>query len=190
MSSPQTGSPDRSFQTRLNRVAERRAPIEAAKPEIAVLPDWKSNIKYPAALVGAALVGMLAVFSARYARFHLMGGTLAGEDADITMAIDGAIGVAVSFILFSALRFRGAEYKAAQTFGIFAMIMIMQNFVHAAPKTFSVLFSPEWTEDVITMTEPNSILFRGATFVLYEPKDEAIAEEERPALPKVRRMGG
>jgi|GEM_PF-1941020 len=192
MSSPQTGSPDSSFQNRLNRVAEKRAPIEAAKPEVAVLPDWKESIKHPSAIVGAALVGMLAVFVARYARYHLMGGSLAGDDADITMMIDGAIGVACSFVLFSALRFKGAEYKAAQTFGIFAMIMIMHNFVHAAPRVFNTVFSPQWTQEVIAMTEPNSILFRGATFVLYEEKvsAEAASEEEAPALPKVRRMGG
>lgn len=191
MSSPQTGSPDASFQSRLNRVAEKRAPLEAAKPQVDVLPDWKQNVKYPAALVGSALVGMLAVFVARYVRFHLMGGSLAGEDADITMMIDGAIGAACSFLLFTALRFHGAEYKAAQTFGIFTMIVIMHNFVHAAPKTFSFIFSQEWTDEVIASTEPRSILFRGATFLLSNPDEAAVAEEDAaPALPKVRRMGG
>ncbi|NNE80119.1 MAG: hypothetical protein HKN18_07580 [Silicimonas sp.] len=183
MSSPQSGMPDNSFQNRLNKVAEARAPIEAAKPQVEVIPDWKENFKYPATIVAAALVGMLAVFVARYARFHLMGGSLAGEDADITMMIDGAIGIACSFVLFSALRFRGAEFKAAQTFGILAMIMIMHNFVHAAPKAFNLVFSEEWTNQVIAMTEPGSILFRGASFVVIEPK------EEKPTIPTVRRAG-
>ena len=187
MSSPPTGSPDSNFQARLNRLAEARAPIEAARPEVAVVPDWKENIKYPAALVGAFLVGMLAVFFARYARFHLMGGTLAGEDADITMVIDAAIGGACSFMLFAILRFRGKEFKAAQTFGIFAMIMVMHNFVHMAPGAFNAVFSKKWTDDVIAYTEPNSILFRGASFVLYE--DTETAEAKTSAKPTIRRAG-
>lgn len=183
MSSPQSGSPNRSFQSRLNRVAEKHAPLEAEKTEVQVIPDWKENFKYPAALVGAALVGMLAVFAARYARFHLMGGSLMGDDADITMAIDGAIGAACSFLLFTVLRFEGTDFKAAQTVGIVAMITIMHNFVHAAPAPFKMLFSEQWTEDVIAATEPNSILFRGASFILYEGEDAA------PTIPVVRRAG-
>ena len=183
MSGPVGGAPNQSFHDRLNRVAEARAPIEAAKPYVPPVPDWKENIRYPAALVGAALLGMLAVFIARYVRFHVMGGTLAGDDPDITMMIDGGIGAACSFLIFSMLRFSGPEFKAAQTFGIAAMIMIMHNFVHAAPGAFNLLFSEEWTEDVTSFTEPNSILFRGVSFVVFEP------EEEKRAAPVIRRIG-
>ena len=183
MSSPQGGTPDSGFQERLNRVAEARAPIEAAKPEVPVIPDWKENFKYPAAIVGSALVGMLAVFVARYVRFHIMGGTLAGDDADITMLIDGGIGAACGFLLFAMLRFEGKEFKAAQTFGIVAMVMVMHNLVHWAPGVFNTIFSPAWTEDVIAYTEPNSILFRGNSFVLVED------ESEVAAAPTIRRAG-
>ena len=68
MSSPQSGAPNANFQDRLNRLAEARAPIEAAKPEVAVVPDWKENIKYPASLVGAALVGISAPIRQRRAK--------------------------------------------------------------------------------------------------------------------------
>ena len=180
-----SSGPTRSFQSRLNRVAAVRAPIEAAKPEISVLPDWKQNIKYPAAIVGAALLGILAVFIARYVRFHMTGGTLAGDDPDITMMIDGGIAAACSFALFSMLRFSGAEFKAAQTFGIAAMVMTMHNAVHAAPEVFDVVFSEEWTDEVIAYTEPKSILFRGVSFVLSDDSPEA-AESSAPVI---RRAG-
>ena len=183
MSSPAGGAPNQSFNDRLNRVAEARAPIEATKPHVPPIPDWKENFKYPAAIVGAAIVGMLAVFVARYVRFHMMGGTLAGDDPDITMMIDAGLGAACSFVLFSMLRFSGPEFKAAQTFGIAAMVMCMHNLVHAAPTAFNLLFSEEWTEEVTTFTEPNSILFRGVSFVIYE------TEEEARAAPVILRVG-
>ncbi len=189
MSSPQGGTPDSSFQERLNRMADRRAPIEAAKPEVDVLPEWKANIRYPAALVGAALLGMLAVFVARFVRFHLMGGTLAGDDPDFTMLIDGGIAAACSFLIFGMLRFEGHEFKAAQTFGIVAMIGLMHNFVHAAPGAFGLMFSKQWTEDIVTYSEPGSLYFRGFYFQVLPSGEEVADEPEERELPKVRRMG-
>lgn len=183
MSSPASGGPNNDFQQRLERMAEARAPIEAAKVEVSPIPDWKENIRYPAALVGAFLVGMLAVFVARYVRFQMMGGTLAGEDPDFTMIIDGAIGAGCSFLLFAVLRFEGHAYKAAQSLGIFAMICVMHNFVHAAPGIFNKVFSEDWTNEVVAYTEPNSILFRGASFVLYEEEGEVAS------APTIRRGG-
>ena len=63
------------------------------------------------------------------------------------------------------------------------MIMVMHNFVHMAPGAFNAVFSKKWTDDVIAYTEPNSILFRGASFVLYEPEGEVASK------PTIRRGG-
>ncbi len=183
MSSPPSATPNGDFQARLNRVADARAPIDANKVDVPVIPDWKENFKYPAAIVGAALVGMLAVLISRYVRFQLLGGSLAGEDADITMMIDGCIAAACSFALFGMMRFSGPEFKAAQSVGIAIVILCMHNLVHAMPSVFKVAFSQEWTENVVAYTEPNSILFRGISFALSEPASEAAAS------PTIRRAG-
>ena len=201
---------DASFQDRLNKITNKSAPAEPdpmdkfrafetgaapaapVKPEeVQLLPDWKENIKYPATLVGASLLGMVSVFVARYARYHLTGTSLSGSDPDITMLIDGGIAAGAGFLLFSLFRFSAKEYKFAQTVGIMIMVCVMHNFVHSAPKTFGVLFSPEWTEEVIAMTEPGSILFRGVSFVVNPPAEDVAAAEPEPEvkkLPTVRRM--
>ena len=179
---------DEVFQQRIARIAAKNAPPSMDDDPlyedkgVSPLPDWRENVRYPASLVGAALAGAAAVFAARFARFHLTGGSLAGTDPDITMMIDGGLAALVSFILFQMLRFEGAEYKAAQTAGIFGMVCIMHNFVHAAPGAFNLMFSPQWTEEVTAMTEPKSILFRGISFVVFEDEDE------KPKMPVVRRM--
>jgi len=59
MSSPQNTSPDQSFQNRLNRVAERSGPESEESIEVQALPDIKERIKYPAILLGLAVVGLL-----------------------------------------------------------------------------------------------------------------------------------
>ena len=189
MSSPQGRAPSNGFQNRLNRVAAQRAPGDAAKPTVEVLPDWKANIKQPVTLIAAGLSGMLAVFIARFLRFHLMGGTLAGDNPDVTMIIDGGIAIACAFLVFHFLNIKGHSLKAAQIVGIVAMIGLMHNFVHAAPGAFGLLFSEAWTEDIVNYSEPGSIYIRGSYIVVLPSADDVADEPEDQALPKVRRMG-
>ena len=217
MSGPGTGTPDSGFKDRLNRMQERRAPIEAARPQVDVLPDWKENVRYPATLVGMAVLGMFAVFVVRYVRFHLMGGTLAGNDADITMIIDAGLAGVAAFIIYSAVGLtmrdanraeRGSMFslnnlgdnpvKAALVVGIAIMIGTMHNMVHSAPGLFGALFSEEWTEDVVAFSEPGSIYFRGNYFTVLPQSEATIADDTAPsgsgeaseekALPKVLRL--
>ncbi len=189
MGSPQGRAPSNEFQSRLNRVAKQRAPIDAAKPQVDLLPDWKANFKQPMTIVAAVLVGMQAVLVARLLRFHLMGGTLAGDNPDIAMIIDVGVAIAFSFPIIFFLNLRGHKFKAAQVAGIVLMFGVMHNFVHAAPGVFGLLFSEEWTEDIVTYSEPGSVYVRG-NYITVLPSGEDVADEpKKPELPKVRRLG-
>jgi hypothetical protein len=156
-----------------------------SKGTVSPIPSWRENIGYPAQIVGVFLAGMAAVFVARYVRFHMMGGSLAGADADLTMLMDFGFAAMVTFFLRAIMRTEGSEFTMAKTAGIAAMICTMHNAVHAQPKLFGVIFSPEWVEEVVYMTEPKSILFRGNSFVMGEPRAETPpypshwAEEDR-----------
>lgn len=142
------------------------------KKSASVLPSWRENIKYPLKIVLVFLFGMAAVFIARYTRFHMMGGSLAGDDPDLAMILDFAMAGAVTFVITSLLDTKGSEFTMAKTAGIAVMITAMHNFVHAQPTVFGKVFSPEWVEEVVYATEPNSVLFRGVSFVLGEPRTE------------------
>lgn len=183
MSSPPNSTPDDKFKARLDRVADARAPFDASKPYVSPVPDWRDTVGYPVAILGGFLVGILAVVFARYVRFQVLGSGLAGDDPDITMVIDATLAGACSFFVFALLRIDGAAVKASQTLGIVAMVIAMHNVVHAVPGLFSVAFSKSWTENVVASTKPNSVLFRGASIVVYEPGPKA------PKRPTVRRAG-
>lgn len=189
MGSPQGRAPSDGFQSRLNRMADRRAPIDAAKPQVDLLPDWKANIKHPVTLVSAVLLGMLAVFIARLARFHLTGGTLAGNNADVTMIIDASVALACAFAVFGILKIKGYDFKAAQAVGVILMVGLMHNFVQAAPGAFGLLFSKEWTQDIVNNSESGSIYLRGKYIVVLPSGEDVADEPEEPELPKVRRLG-
>lgn len=186
MSSPQSGGPDSSFHDRLNRVAEHRAPSDAAKGPVSVLPDWKSRFSGKFGLAIALIVGALAVLVVRVVSYHYLGTAMVSENADKTLAMETGAALALSFVLFTLLPFKGPQYKMMQLAGVLLTISMMHNAVHSAPGLFAAMFSPEWAAEVTSVTEPNSLYLRGE--VIHFVKPEPVVEEEKP-LPKVRRVG-
>lgn len=186
MSSPQSASPDQSFQSRLNRVADRRAPAEAAKPQVEVLPDWRANVSGPMGLVLALLIGALSVLLVRVASFHMTGTAMIGDNPDIRMVAETVAALSLSLILFRFLPYRGVQYGFIQFGGVVLMVSMMHNIVHTMPGPFSLIFSTDWTAEVTAGTEPNSLYLRGQSVPFTKPVEE---EEEKPKLPTVRRMG-
>jgi hypothetical protein len=184
MSSPTSAGPDTGFQDRLHRVAEARAPIEAAKPEIAVLPDWKTNISGVSGVFFAVLSGLIAVLIVRIAAFHYVGIAMVSPTPDFTLAMETAAAFGVAILLFRLTPFRGVKYYFLQFAGVALAISTMHNAVHAVPAAFSAAFSPEWTASVLRETEPNSLYLRGEVMP-FSPVEEAESEK---ALPRVFRL--
>lgn len=189
MSSPPSAGPNRGFQSRLNRVAEKRAPFEAAKPDIAVLPDWKENVAGKAGMLVAVLVGVLAVLLVRIVAYHAIGTAMVSDTPDLTLAAETAAALVLAIILFRLTSYRGVKYNFANFAGVVLMISMMHNAVHAVPVAFSAAFSSDWTAEVMQVTEPNSLYLRGKV-IPFSPKED-VAEDPEPekVVPKVRRMG-
>ena len=163
-------------------VDEEKVRKKKSKRAAAGLPSMRETVGYPASIVLAFFLGMLAVLITRYVRYAMAGSALTGEDADITMAIDAGLALAIGFVLKQMCRLSGKIQETAKTLGIFAMICVMHNLVHTWPGAFEIAFSPEWVSDVIETTQPQSILFRGVSFVVGESADQA------PAMPTVFRV--
>lgn len=186
MSIAQSGGPNQSFNERLHRVAEHRAPIEAAKEPVEVLPDWQSRISGKVGLALALIVGLLSVLIVRIASYHLLGSAMISENADMTLAKESGAALVLSFALFMLFPYKGPQYKIVQLAGVLIMISMMHNAVHKAPGLFAALFSPEWASEVTSVTEPNSLYLRGEVIHFVKPEP---VEEEVPQLPKVLRVG-
>lgn len=156
----------RDFQRRVAAYNNRQAELEAERPTVPAVPPLRENIRFPARVVGAALAGVLAVFISRYIRFHLNGGALAGDGADLGMIMDGALAAAAGFALRQIFKFEAAVFLTAFNFGVAATIVTMHNLVHLAPAPFALVFSEDWVAQVIETTEPKSILFMGESISL------------------------
>lgn len=115
-------------------------------------------------IVGALLLGLLAVCLARYLRFRVFPGI--DLEGQLDLIANGGLGMIAGFLLTQMFRLSGKEHLAAQSVGVLAAICTLHNLVHWFPKVSEALFSPAWVNGVLTTTEPNSILFRGVYFVV------------------------
>jgi len=148
-----------AFQQRIARISKDRGVTEVA----AVKQNYLSTLAYPLSFIGAAVIGALSVFLARYVRYHMGAGSLAGEGADTMMIMDVVMASMVGLFLKMIFRIQAQHYKSAQTVGVFAMVALMHNAVHAAPGVFTAVFSQEWVEQVVEMTDPKTLLFAGVS---------------------------
>jgi len=130
-------------------------------------------IRLPFTILGALTMGMVALVLARFIRAALADGELTGPDADIMMAVDAALGLAVGFALNMVFRMKGKVQETMRTIGVVIMVLVMHNFVHWAPVPFQMAFSTAWVADVIESTKPNSLLFRGKSYVPGAPATKA-----------------
>lgn len=143
------------FQERLQRISGSNA--ATGKP-VKIL-NWRENIRYPAQIIGAFLLGMIMMLLLRYMRFHLMpvdpqaGVSISDAIVDLVLVVAGGWAIRQLFHL------EVKAFQSAQMVGAFAMASLMHNFVYLAPELFDQVFSPEWTAHVIATTEPSSFQF-------------------------------
>lgn len=184
-----------SFKSRLNRVEAARAPYEESKTHVDVLPDWKRHFRLPVAIFSAVVIGALAVLAVRFGRMQYMGGGFAGENPDVTMAIDIGAAFTIAFVLFLISRMSGLFTAVGHLVGVFVMVGFMHNVAHKSPDAFSSIFSTPWTAEIAAASEPGSLYFRG-DYITVMPEAEEVVEaevviEEEPeeeALPRVIRL--
>lgn len=143
------------------RFAERVARIEAARARGPVTAPRKmhgSGLGYALSLVAALGVGVLMIFAARYARFHLTGMVPGSGALDpATLIMDVVMAFLAGIVLHQIFHFRRPEHTAAKTIGMIGGMFTMHIPVHAFPGLFEVLFSEFWVFQVLRLTDPTAI---------------------------------
>lgn len=142
--------------------------------------ELAENSAYVGGFIGAFVLGMFGVAFGRYVRFQVLAGQEFAADTD--MMISGGMGAVASFVLAQMFRLDSKEQRSLQAIGVFAMVCVFHNFVHWAPGVFQTVFSPEWVQQVQTTTKPNSLLFRGVSFVLDPEVAATEADSDLAAL--------
>ena len=186
MSSPMGGAgPARSFQSRLNRVADARGPHDGASTKVSVLPNWKRDLLRKFSLPLAILAGALAVLAVRLGQFHINGVALVSNSPEMTMSIEAGVAVLLSVIVLLLMPFTSVLVKLGYLIGLALGLVAMHNAVHAAPGLFSLGFSPAWTTEVLAATEPNTLYVLGQSIDVIPEMPE---KEPEPIKPTILRL--
>lgn len=151
---------DQSFQDRLQRISQAQQLREAKQPaRPGRARRFLANTVYPLSFLVASASGLIAVFAARYLRFHLVGdqsgGAVSGTAMDIVVSIIACWAVKQMFSLDAP------EFKAAQAAGIFALAFSFHNLAHWQPDMMEALFSEDWVTQQQQYAPANSISLAG-----------------------------
>ncbi|MEL7104700.1 MAG: hypothetical protein AAGM21_02185 [Pseudomonadota bacterium] len=202
-----------AFQDRLNRIREKqgqpplpsqaqhraqlaaeaaaaipapKAKAKSAKPVSPVPSVWE-NLGYPMSILGAFVLGLLAVFASNYAMFHLFGADGGLEDPVFTMVGNGVLAAGLGFVVRNAMKFEGKEFTTANTAGIILMVASIHNLFHFVPGPMAMMYSPDHVAMMVDSSVPYSLNYGGDYFVLHEAGMEAATAA--PAMPTYFRAG-
>lgn len=173
-----------SFQSRLQSVERRRAPIEAARPQVSPLPDWRDNIRNKVEVVSALGIGALAAATLILASSRFVTNAFAPQTG--MLAVAGFVGLLGFFVA----RKMGVRAKLAPVMPLLGALVIAATFhnaAHRSPGFMAVIAGPGWVSDVISTTEAQTIALAGMSVSYASPPEEevAAAEDTKPKKPTV-----
>jgi hypothetical protein len=135
------------------------------------------NTRYPASLLGAALLGMFGVGLGQYVHFQLLSGSdqLQGPSYELTFV--AGFGILTAFVLSQAFRLKSKEHRALQGLGVFLMIGVFHNLSHWLPTPMGMVFSPAWVQTTVDTTPPGSFRLGQRYFPLLDQADPTAPEQ-------------
>jgi hypothetical protein len=114
----------------------------------------------------AMILGALSLAIAVYLQFTMTGDASPLDNSDVTMAINGGLGLTIALFGGYMLKMPMLKFVPLTAMGVLAAIVSFHNLVHLYPAQFADMFSPTFVQQVVTTTDANSIIWRGKSFVL------------------------
>ena len=180
------------FAERLARLGAehgQRAEVQTQQAQAArgPRPAWVTNLGYPISVLGACVLGLIAVVLARYGMYVIGGEPDPLADPDLTMVIAGALAFGIAFVLRMAFHMTDKVHLAAKTVGIWIALTCMHNLVHDYPALWATGFSEAWVERTSSMTDPRSFYVRGYSFEFGGLMAEDAGKPDKPEI-KINRF--
>lgn len=141
-------------------------PINPHKVVTAPIKAMLVNLMYPMSLVLAVLVGVISHGIGMVLRYQVQGLPDLGANPDIEMVVQVVLGFAIAMVLGYVVGLRSNSLTPLKSAGSALGVLFFHNAVHMFPRLFAVLTSELWVNQMVTHTHPNSILWRGISFML------------------------
>lgn len=123
------------------------------------------NAMYPVSMVAAVLLGVASHCIGQIARYHVQGLPDLKANPDIETLGQVILGIVISIALGYVFRLQSKSFATLKSTGAVIGVLFMHNAVHLYPKAFAVVTSGLWVNQVVSHTQPHSMLWRGISFV-------------------------
>lgn len=123
------------------------------------------NAMYPFSMVAAVILGAVSHAIGQIARFHVQGLPNLKGNPDIETLGQVSLGIVIAIALGYVFRLQSKSFMTLKSTGAVIGVLFMHNAVHMYPKVFAQMTSPMWVNQVVSHTQPYSMLWRGISFV-------------------------
>ncbi len=144
-----------SFEDRVARI-KKRSEENTRKSSLPRTESIWQRLGYPAAFLGAFLLGVFTVFLSRLIQYQSVGIPVPGKVGTqdfVSLGLAGGACIMVMLFLKGKLR----EFAGALTVGALVTTFSFHNFVWKYPVFFELVYGEDWVEFVKDTTEPSSL---------------------------------
>ncbi len=123
------------------------------------------NAVYPVSIIAAVVLGAISHGIGQVARYHVQGLPDQKSNPDIETLVQVILGIVIAMALGYVFRLHSRSFTTLKSTGVVIGVLFMHNAVHLYPQGFALMTSPMWVNQVVSQTEPHSMLWRGISFV-------------------------
>ena len=113
----------------------------------------------------SVILGVICLMAARYLRFNFAAIPEFGTGAMTLTVMDCGIAAFLALLIGGMVKLKTFRHVAGQMSGIAVMLVAMHNLVWIFPTEFAQVYSQAYVDQVISLTEPQSIYFNGTTIL-------------------------
>jgi hypothetical protein len=140
-------------------------PRRERKAQVTGFRAFVSNAVYPVSMVAAVVLGMVSHAIGQIARYHVQGLPDLNANPDIETLVQVILGIVIAMALGYVFRLQSRNFMTLKSTGAVIGVLFMHNAVHLYPAGFAAVTSPMWVNQVVSHTQPYSMLWRGISFV-------------------------
>ena len=140
-------------------------PRRERKLQVTGLRALAQNAMYPISMVAAVLLGMVSHCIGQIARFHVQGMPNLNANPDIDMLGQVILGIVIAIALGYVFGLQSKSFTTLKSTGAVLGVLFMHNAVHLFPGLFANATSAMWVNQIVSHTQPYSMLWRGISFV-------------------------
>ena len=143
-----------------------KVPLRVRKGKKSGIAALIETAMYPVSMVLAVAIGAVSHGIGQIVRFQVQGMPDLKANPDIEMTVQLVLGICIAMVLGYLVGLRSNTLTTLKSAGSALGVLFFHNAVHMYPHVFAVMTSTLWVNQIVSHTQPHSMLWRGISFML------------------------